>query len=88
MLLSLQRCDFELVYQPGSQMILVDTLPRAFSPTATATNFPDEVSTLSTIDAEEQPDFQMVASADSLALIESVAGDNEYIRQQQQISRG
>ena len=82
MLIRLQDYDFELVYRPGSQVIFADTQSRAFSPTETETSF-HMVTALTTVDAEQTADVRMISSDDTLALTESAAEDNEYIRLQQ-----
>ena len=63
-------------------MILADTLSWAFPPAGTETKFPDKVAALSTDDAEQTTDVQMIASAEKLVLIDSATGYNEYIRLQ------
>jgi len=89
MLLRLQRYDIELVYRPGSQLILADTLSRAFPSAAAETVFTEDVAALATVDDEQAAEIRMVASDDTLALITAAAAsDEEYSRLQQQIVNG
>jgi len=47
MLLRLQRCTFEFVFRPGSQVVIADALSRAYPPeSATPTKFADELATI------------------------------------------
>ena len=90
MWLRLQRYDFELVFRPSGEMIMADTLSRAFSPGASeGTAFPEEVATLSTVDEDQMAELKMVASANTIAAINAAAqDDDEYAGLIDQIRRG
>jgi hypothetical protein len=67
MLLRLQRYDFKLVYRPGNEMLLADTLSRAFpSDTAEHTACPEEIESLSAVDDDQIAEFEMIASKDTV----------------------
>ena len=88
MLLRLQRYGVELIYRKGTEMVLANTLSRAFPLTAVATEFSNDVAALSTIDAEQTAEMRMIASTYTLALDTSAAQDHEYVKLQQQICQG
>jgi len=90
MWLQLQRYDFDLVFRPSSQMILADTLSRAFPQAGSnETEFPEELAALSTVDADQLSELRMVASAATVELINRAARDeDEYAGLIQQIKRG
>ena len=90
MWLRLQRYDFELVFKPSNEMVMADTLSRAFPPVATeSTAFPEDVAALSTVDADQMDDLKMVASANTIAMINAAAKeDDEYSALIDQIRRG
>ena len=69
-------------------MTLADTLSRTFIATAAETTFHEEIAALSTVDAEQTADLQMIASPKTIALILAAATDDEYVRLQQQITSG
>lgn len=90
MLLLLQRYNYKLVFRPSTQMILADTLSRAYSTTHTETAlFPQELAMLSTVDRDQMTELKMVASADTIAKITAAAkSDDEYCCLIKQIERG
>ena len=90
MWLRLQRYDFELVFRPSSQMIMADTLSRAFPPAVTEnTAFPEDIAALSTVDADQMAELEMIASANTIAMINTAAEeDGEYMGLIDQIRRG
>ena len=72
MLLRLQRYKFDLVFKPGSQVIIADTQSRAFPPDlAVQTKFEYEIAALAE-DAQEA-EIRMVASCKTINRIQLVA---------------
>ena len=91
MLIRLQRYNYELVYLSSSQMVLADTLSRAYLPTAgESTSFNEELAAaLSTVDADQMSDLRMIASPETIAKVTAaVKGDDEYGCLMKQIARG
>ena len=74
MLLRLQRYTYNLTYQPGSQLVIADTLSRAYPPEpAVKTQFPEDIAALGDVEQEQLRELHMVASADTLNLIQNAA---------------
>ena len=74
LLLRLQRYTFNLAYRPGSELVLADTLSRAFAPadpTDESTQFTEELATL--IDEKQLQELRAVASQRTL-----YTADDEY----------
>jgi hypothetical protein len=91
MLLRLQRYNYELVHLPSSQMVLADTLSRAYLPTTgEGTPFHEELAAaLSSVDADQMSDLKMVASTDTIKQVTAaVKDDDEYDCLIKQITRG
>lgn len=89
LLLRLQRYDYDLVYIPSSQLILADTLSRAYPPTTgECTSFPEELAALSTVDADQMSELKMIASTDTIARLMAAANDDEYSKLRDQIAAG
>jgi transposase InsO family protein len=87
MLLRLQRYNFTLVYRPGSQMLIADTLSRAPLAGGTPSDFAEEVAALA--DAEQQQSLRMVASEATIQFIRSAAAsDEQYQLLRRQIASG
>lgn len=88
MLLRLQKYDFELVYRPGTQVIVADALSRAYIPnSACSTQFTAELASL--IDEEIASDLRMVASEATIGLLRNAAAEDEiYQMLISQIMRG
>jgi len=88
MLLRLQCYDFSLVYKPGTQIVIVDTLSRAFPENSTIqTPFAAEIATL--VDAEQVNELEMIASTKTIQLLHVAAEqDDVYQLLRQQIQRG
>ena len=92
MLLRLQRYTIDLVYVPGSSMVLADTLSRAYPPADTGsknvgTEFTEEMAALS--DNEQLQELRMVASQRTIDNIRTAAAeDDEYNRLIEQIHVG
>lgn len=88
MLLMLQRHgDFTVVYRPGSQLLIADTLSRAPLPDDTPTEFKEEIAALA--DNEQQQNLRMVASEAKIEYIKTAAAvDNQYQLLRRQISMG
>jgi hypothetical protein len=88
MLLQLQRYDFELVYRPGTQMVVADTLSRAFPPAVVETNeFSEELAAL--CDDQQHEELRMVASPRTINIIKNAAaGDEQYQQLIRQIVDG
>jgi hypothetical protein len=89
MLLRLQRYSYDLVWKPGSMMILPDTLSRAYPLTNTeGTLFDEELASLASVNTEQMAELKMVASAETIGRITSAAKDDEYVRLMKQIATG
>ena len=90
MWLKLQRYDFELVIKTSSQVLLADTLSRAFPPAATeTTSFSEELAALSTVDADQMSELKLIASAGTIdAINRAAAEDGEYDGLINQIRQG
>ena len=88
MLLRLQRYDFTLIFKPGTQVIIADTLSRAYPEnSAVQTPFTAEIAAL--VDAEQSSELQMIASAKTIQLLrDSAAEDETYQLLRQQIRHG
>jgi len=93
MLLQLQCYTFELVYRPGSELVLADTLSRAYPPAdasgvkPTASEFTEQLAAL--MDDEQLEELRMVASQRTIDAIRAAAAeDEEYIKLKEQISAG
>lgn len=86
MLLRLQRYDFNLVYTPGSQLVLPDTLSRAFPPsTSGQAPFTEDIASTD----EHVASLRLIASDNTIALLRSAAAeDNEYQMLVRQIRMG
>ena len=87
MLLRLQRYNINLVYRPGSQVVIADTLSRAYAAdSAVPTKFTEE---LAAVDIEQEVENHMVASPETLQKIKQAAEEDEiYIALKQQIATG
>ncbi len=90
MWLRLQRYDFELVLRPSGQMVLADTLSRAYSVAVPeSTTFTEDLALLSTVDADQMTELRMIASADTIKVLNNAARDDiEYAGLIEQIQRG
>jgi hypothetical protein len=89
MLLRLQRYSYDLVWKPGSMMILPDTLSRAYPLMNTeGTLLDEELASLASVDTEQMAELKMVASAETIGRITSAAKDDEYVRLMKQIATG
>lgn len=88
MLLRLQRYNYTIVYRPGSQMHIADTLSRAYLiADTTANDFPEEVAHLA--EEEQREALKMVASSATIELIKSAAAaDEQYQLLRRQIAVG
>ena len=90
MLLRLQRYSYELVYTPGSKLILPDTLSRACplnDSDTSANEFPEELIAL--IDEQQMDMLRMVASQKTINMIRAAADDDPvYIKLKEQIAAG
>lgn len=86
MLLRLQRYNFDLIYSPGSQLVLPDTLSRAFPPsTAGQAPFTEDIATVD----EHIAALRLVASENTISLLRSAAAeDDEYQLLVRQIQMG
>lgn len=89
MLRRLQTYTFEARFKPGRELVIADTLSRAYTQTATETTFPEEIAALVMADAEQTAELSMVASAATVKLIlNAAARDHHYQQLEQQIRRG
>ena len=87
MLLRLQKYSFKLVYKPGSQMVIADTLSRAPLLDRSSTEFKGDIAALA--DAEQQDLLRMVASPATIELIKRAAAmDDQYQLLRRQIAMG
>jgi len=74
LLLRLQLYTYNLTYQPGSQLVIADTLSRAYPPEpAVKTQFQEDIAALGEVEQEQLRELHMVASADTLNLIQNAA---------------
>ena len=77
MLLRLQRYSYDLIFTPGSKLILPDTLSRACPPNdsdTSANEFPEELIVL--IDEQQMDTLRMVASQRTINMIRAAADDD------------
>ena len=90
LLLRLQRYTFSLVYRPGSELVLADTLSRAYPPADTTdegSQFTEELAAL--MDEEQLQELRTVASQRTIDAIYAVAAeDDEYTKLMNQIAVG
>jgi len=88
MLLRLQHYNFELVYRRGSEVIIADTLSRAYpADSAVPTKFAYELAAL--VDEEQADDLRMVASDETIKRIRLAAEhDDTYQLLKLQIQTG
>ena len=87
MLLRLQRYNFELEYKPGSQVIIADTLSRAYPVgPATATRFAEQ---LAAIETEVESELRLIASEATITKMRTAAStDDEYQLLRKQLLTG
>ena len=87
MLLKIQKYDIDLVYRRGTEVVVADTLSRAYLPDpAIETSFTKE---LAAIDVEQEAETRTIASPATLQLIRDAADDdNVYQALKQQITSG
>ena len=81
MLLRLRRYNYELVHLPSSQIVLTDTLSRAYLPAeGESTLFHEELAAaLLSVDADQTSDLKMIASPETIKQItDAVKDDDEY----------
>lgn len=79
MLLRLQRYSYELIYRPGSELILADTLSRAYAEgNPIMTKFTEEIASLGCADEEQVVDLQLIASPDTVSRLMNAARDDDY----------
>jgi hypothetical protein len=77
MLIRLQSYDVELKFKPGRDMIVADTLSRAFRPTTSeGANFTEEIALLSMTDAEHTAVLNTIASTATIKLLMQSAADD------------
>jgi len=90
MMLRLQRYDYTLNYRPGSQMILADTLSRAYTAAQTEEmSFNETLASLSSVDSEQMSEVRLVASDKTIKRsVTAASGDNEYTELLRQIAAG
>jgi hypothetical protein len=89
MLLRLQRYNYQLVFVRGTDLVLADTLSRAYPPTVTGnTSFTEEIAALATVDTDQLAELQMIASAETITRITNAAKDDDYVRLMNQITAG
>ena len=91
MLLCLQRYNHDLIFTPESQVILADTLSRAYpsSPSdVVGTEFPAELASL--MDEQQMADLNLVASDKTIRFLiaAAAASDDDYQQLVQQIRAG
>ena len=90
MLLRLQRYNYDLVYKPGSKVVLADALSRAYpphKPGETITEFPAEIAAL--MEEQQMAELTLVASDQTIrSLMAAAAADEEYKQLLNQIKVG
>jgi len=87
MLLRLQKYSFKLVYKPGSQMVISDTLSRSSLLDRSSTEFKGDIAALA--DAGQQDLLHTVASPATIELIKRAATmDDQYQLLRRQIAMG
>lgn len=87
MLLKLQAYSFDVVYKPGSQMVIADALSRAYLPDEQSTEYTEDIVALA--DQEQREALLMVASPATIDLIKTAAErDDQYQLLKRQISIG
>ena len=78
MLLRIVTYDFELVYKPGTQVIIADTLSRAYIPNCSeAIKFTRE---LATVTEEIECDLRVIASEKTIALLKEAARNDDVYK--------
>ena len=76
MLLRLQHYDVTFVYKPGTEVVIADTLSRAYPPnSAETTKFTEELATL--VDTEQQKEIRMFASEATIKRIQAAAEQDD-----------
>jgi transposase InsO family protein len=96
LLLRLLRYKFDLQFKPGSQMLLADTLSRAFLPetasgsavTSSSSNLWAELAEMEDVDTDDDEQLRLVASPQLINILRQAAtDDDEYrlLRQQVQV---
>lgn len=76
MLLRIMSYDFNLIYKPGSQVIIADTLSRAYLPNESGeTKFSGEIAAMT--DEEIERDMRLIASEKTISLIRDAARNDE-----------
>lgn len=90
MLLRLQKYDFELHYRPGTQVIIADTLSRAYpQSTDPVTSFDEDIASLDQAAADAEQELRMVASKLTISRIKAAAHEDPVYQQlRQQIIKG
>jgi len=87
MLLTLQRYTYSVQYVPGTQLVLADTLSRAYLPRSSETDFSEQVAAIA--DAEQRNGLQMIASQATIEYIRCAAqADEQYQQLIRQIKLG
>src|SRR6218665_2232041 len=90
MLLRLQRYNYDLIFTPGSQMILADALSGAYASSlsdAVGTEFPAEIASLT--DEQQMADLTLVASDKTIrSLVGAAESDDDYQQLIKQINSG
>ena len=88
MLLRIMTYDFDLMYKPGTQVIIADTLSRAYLPSfSEAVNFTADLASVSSDEIEY--DLRMIASEKTISMIREVAkNDSAYELLRKQILIG
>ena len=71
--LKLQRHNYDI--KAGSELVLADTLSRAYLSEGAPTKFPEEVT--APADGEQRDALGMVASSATIALIRAAADDDD-----------
>ena len=90
MLLRLQRYTFDLIYRPGSELVLADTLSRAYPSLDTSERHAELTEELARLtDDEHLHELRTVASQKTIDALKAAAADDvEYVMLREQITNG
>lgn len=88
MLLRMQRYSFNLRFRAGKELIIADSLLRAYIPRGKELIFTEEIAILQSCDAEQTAEIRMITSPQTLKLITESAKDTNYILLKEQILNG
>ena len=80
MLLTLQKYTYNVVYCPGSRLVITDALSRAYLPHGTAADFSEDVAAIAAAAGEQCNALRTVASPATVELLRRTAeADDDYL---------